>query len=166
MGNGGASIIVTSEQTKAKGYAEGERKRKADAKSYTITSTLSDIETALRLAKGNVTDAADLLETTRMVLQRKIDTTPSLRITLKTIREELLDLAETKLREHVEGGNLQAVTFVLKTVGRNRGYGDTSTLVHEIEEGTIKDAAQLIEAMRKGAASKVKEIESKEYTVE
>lgn len=142
-----------------------ERKRKADARIYEIKETLGEIEVAIRLAKGNLTEAAELLNTTRLVLDRKINTNPSLRMAMKSIREEFLDLTEQKLRESVEEGNLSAVTFVLKTIGRQRGYGDTSTLVHEIEEGTIRDAAQLIDAMRKGAGKVVQQIEAKEYKV-
>ena len=37
-------------------------------------------------------------------------------------RERLVDAAEEKLREKVNSGNLRAVMFTLRTVGKNRGY--------------------------------------------
>tara|TARA_R110002167_G_scaffold361895_2_gene580600 strand:+ start:61 stop:378 length:318 start_codon:yes stop_codon:yes gene_type:complete len=55
-------------------------------------------------------------------------------------RERLVDLAEEKLREKVNGGNLRAVMFTLKTVGKNRGYYERRDTVDDTtpEMGEVK----------------------------
>jgi len=40
--------------------------------------------------------------------------------------EEINDLAETKLIENIDKGELRAIEFRLKTKAKNRGYADTS----------------------------------------
>ena len=71
---------------------------------------------------GNIARTADFFNIRYTDLARLCDRKPTLRNTLVGERERLVDLAEEKLREKVNGGNLRAVMFTLKTVGNNRGY--------------------------------------------
>ena len=71
---------------------------------------------------GNIARTADFFNIRYTDLARLCDRKPTLRNTLVGERERLVDLAEEKLREKVNGGNLRAVMFTLKTVGKNRGY--------------------------------------------
>lgn len=41
---------------------------------------------------------------------------------VETINESYIDLAESQLRAAVSRGDMQAVFFLLKTKGKNRGY--------------------------------------------
>ena len=70
----------------------------------------------------NIARTADFFNIRYTDLARLCDRKPTLRNTLVGERERLVDLAEEKLREKVNGGNLRAVMFTLKTVGKNRGY--------------------------------------------
>lgn len=89
-----------------------------DAKSIPV-ELLADklIET-----NGNIARTADYFHLRYTDLARLCDRKPTLRNALVGERERLIDAAEEKLREKVNSGNLRAVMFTLKTVGKNRGY--------------------------------------------
>lgn len=112
--------------------------------------SFAEIEVALRLAVGNITDAADLLEIEPSVLRRKVRISPNLLKIMQDIKETKLDLAEKKLLQQIQEGNTQATTFFLKTQGKERGYTEKTQLEHDIGEKTLS-AASLIQEMRKGS---------------
>jgi hypothetical protein len=66
-------------------------------------------------------------------------------------REDLLDLAEEKLRSAIEDGDLKAVTFALKTLGRNRGYVTKTEVLREtrVSDGDKIDLSNLSVAQLK-----------------
>ena len=76
----------------------------------------------VELLADKLMETADFFNIRYTDLARLCDRKPTLRNTLVGERERLVDLAEEKLREKVNGGNLRAVMFTLKTVGKNRGY--------------------------------------------
>lgn len=94
------------------------RSQRIDAKSIPV-ELLADklIET-----NGNIARTADYFHLRYTDLARLCDRKPTLRNALVGERERLIDAAEEKLREKVNSGNLRAVMFTLKTVGKNRGY--------------------------------------------
>ena len=53
------------------------------------------------------------------------------------IEESVLDVAEAKLAEMVRAGNLQAVKFLLRSKGRERGYGDRLEISQTVKKETI-----------------------------
>ena len=53
------------------------------------------------------------------------------------IEESVLDVAEAKLAEMVRAGNLQAVKFLLRSKGRERGYGDRLEIAQTVKKETI-----------------------------
>jgi len=83
---------------------------------------LEEIESALRTTSGNVSAAARGLSIGRATLYRRIAESKTLQQVLVDAREELVDLAETMLRRNVMDGNMQAIMFALRTLGKNRGY--------------------------------------------
>jgi hypothetical protein len=84
--------------------------------------TNAEIETALLEAEGNVAAAARALEMRRTHLKEKIDKSAYLTTVLNDLREELLDTAEDNKFKAVRAGDQQASSFVLMTLGKNRGY--------------------------------------------
>ena len=94
------------------------RSTRIDAKSIPVELLVDK----LTETNGNIARTADHFNIRYTDLARLCDRKPTLRNTLVGERERLIDLAEEKLREKVNGGNLRAVMFTLKTVGKNRGY--------------------------------------------
>ena len=130
--------------------ASDKERRRVERLASTLAITLDDYKYALRKFKGSLTKAADFLAIERAVLKRKVDSTPSLRHFNSQLKEEKKDLAEEKLDELVEQGELPAITFFLKTQAKERGYTE------KVESTTdpialANSAATLIEAMKRGA---------------
>tara|TARA_R100001015_G_C4567537_1_gene126166 strand:- start:317 stop:688 length:372 start_codon:yes stop_codon:yes gene_type:complete len=93
----------------------------------------------IRKSKGIVVSICKNLDMTRSAFYKRLESDQELRYELELARDELCDFSETKLWEHIKDGNLQAVMFVLRTLGRHRGYIEkqeveqTSTQVNVIE---------------------------------
>lgn len=126
-----------------------------------IRATLHDMAAAIRLAEGNLTKAAELLEVSRPALKRKIDFNPALQKVLQDVIEQKLDKTEDRLFEQVDLGNVTAITFTLRTLGKHRGFSEKTTIEHEVGDRT-RTAAALIQAMRETA----KEIETHPKLIE
>lgn len=78
--------------------------------------------TALELSGGNITRAAKLIDIDRSLYYKRCESVDGFQEKMLEIRERKLDFAEDKLWEHVEYGNLPAIMFYLRTIGKNRGY--------------------------------------------
>ncbi len=140
--------MTLAEMEVAKPRSAAKRKRKIAV--YAVKATFEDIQYAIEMTNGNMTEAAKLLNTTRPILQRKVDNSPNLQRHLKNIVEQKLDYTEDKLYALAQEGNVTAVTFLLRTKGKERGYTERNTTELELGENA-RSSASLIEAMRKGA---------------
>ena len=76
----------------------------------------------LREERGLLDNAAEKLGTTRTALRKFISNRPRVVEALKETRDQFVDLAEQKLYELVQAGDYRAITFVLSTLGANRGF--------------------------------------------
>lgn len=76
----------------------------------------------MRTSSGNVTQAAQGLNMSRAGLYARINKSNRLKEALVNSREELVDMAEARLRKEIEAGNTAAILFTLKTLGKSRGY--------------------------------------------
>jgi len=85
---------------------------------------------ALQATAGRVVEAAEKLGCSREHLHRRIRGNPALQEALDAARQRLIDLAEGELVKKVKRGNLTAIIFLLKTLGRDRGYSERVELEH------------------------------------
>lgn len=90
--------------------------------------TVKQLEHAIAQKDGNVTEIAADLGVARSTVYRKIQQHDSLKTALDDARESLVDLAEGKLRAEVRKGNITAIIFTLKTLGKHRGYVERQEL--------------------------------------
>lgn len=88
--------------------------------------TNAQIEHALKAKAGNIAAAARELGVSRSTVYRRIDAAPTLKQLVTDTREELIDIAESALRREVIDGNITAIIFTLKTLGKQRGYVERS----------------------------------------
>ena len=84
----------------------------------------ADIVRALEASHGSIGDAARRLGCSRQALYQRTRSDPELEQVLRESRERILDLAESRLLELVEKGNITAIMFILRTLGRSRGYAE------------------------------------------
>jgi len=86
-----------------------------------------EILKALELSKGIISQAAKILKVNRSTLYRRIKKSGKLQRAVEEGRELILELAEEKLIKLLEKENTAAILFVLKTLGKNRGYSEKET---------------------------------------
>lgn len=84
--------------------------------------TPAQIIAALRAAGGIKLGAALKLKCSPQTIHNYIARYPEIAAEIPKIKEDTLDLAETKLIEKVGKGDMQAIKFYLETQGRERGY--------------------------------------------
>ena len=85
-------------------------------------TTKAEVIEALRATNGLVSHAARALNISDIALYARLKKNPDIAEELKRIREANLDVAESKLFELIRQGNLGAVIFYLKCIGKHRGY--------------------------------------------
>lgn len=77
--------------------------------------------------KGNMAAAARACGVTRMTFHRWLKSDGNLEV-IREIDEEWNDRAEEVLNEHIDGGDLDAVKFRLKTKAKDRGYTEKTEI--------------------------------------
>jgi hypothetical protein len=83
--------------------------------------TKKRVEEAIRASRGVLTEAARALGVSRQGLYAAIQR-HGLEGLLREVREEFLDDVENRLIQAALAGKPWAVMFVLKTIGKERGY--------------------------------------------
>lgn len=93
-------------------------------------TTIEQIEKVLRAKGGNVSATARSLKVDRPNLYRRIKASARLMNVIQELREERTDLAEDQLGKAIKNGDLGAIIFHLKTIGKNRGYSEKTQTEH------------------------------------
>ena len=121
---------------------------------------LKDILAALKRCNGQVNLASQQLGCDRDTIYARAKEHPIIRETIDAIRDEMVDIAEVGLRKAVLDGDLDAIKFTLKTIGKHRGYYekynievDLRKLLESLE--TMPDAELLATLRARGLAPAV-----------
>lgn len=128
------------------------QKKRLTLASTMVGFTIADAEYALRHFKGSLTHTANFLGVYRTVFKRYIELNPHMSRVQREIEEEKKDIAEYKLFKQVEEEYFPAISFYLRTMAKERGYTERATVEHEIGTDAVRNAAGLIEAMKRGAS--------------
>ena len=89
-------------------------------KKYKVSN--ADILTAYEKKGANISATCAALGIDRQTFYNRRKANASLDEALRAVEEGLVDFAESKLMQAINGENLTAIIFYLKTKGRNRGY--------------------------------------------
>ena len=84
--------------------------------------TDSQIAEALRKSNGYISHAAKILGVSHSAVSKRIRKSEKLQEILEEKRNEMIEFAENKLFELVKEGNITAIIFTLKTLGKDRGW--------------------------------------------
>lgn len=120
---------------------------------------LAEIKEMLEACHGAVYVAAEKLEMRPSSLYERIKKSPELQAVRELYRGRLVDAAELKLEQAVKEGQPWAIPFVLKTLGRDRGYVEkqeveTHGRLHvEVEPKAGPELAQAIQRVLDGLAA-------------
>ena len=99
--------------------------------------TQVQVAQAVTEAGGTLTTAARKLGCARCTVHEYIQRYQALKDVLSEARESSVDLAESKLMEAINAGNLTAIIFFLKTQGKSRGYSERSEFGHPTDDEPI-----------------------------
>lgn len=77
---------------------------------------------ALYDCNGLVLRAARRLECTPKTIYDRVNSVPAVATALAAARERAIDFAEDALHSRVDAGDTTAIIFMLKTLGKSRGY--------------------------------------------
>jgi hypothetical protein len=92
--------------------------------------TDAKIIAALKQANGLITHAAKKLRCNPDTIHQRIKDSPAVAAVVKGARDVVLDDAESSLHKAVKKKEAWAVTFTLRTIGRERGYLDRTEVKH------------------------------------
>jgi hypothetical protein len=105
--------------------------------------TQQQVADALFSAGGIQTEAARILGCTKTTLNGYVMRYPYLQEVLHQAKEDKLDLAESKLFEKIESGNMTAIIFFLKCQGKQRGYVEKGETAHKAPEAAAVDLSTM-----------------------
>ena len=93
--------------------------------------TLKKLKKTLEETSGYVTFAAKKLGVTPQTVYNYLKDNPDLQVVVDEAREVQLDIAENSLQMKIREGDLNAITFFLRTMGKRRGYVEKKITEHE-----------------------------------
>lgn len=99
------------------------RAKKLAATELAYGLTPEKVNQALLKSKGLLTQAAKVLKIPRTSLMRYIEKNEVCLETLGQARDEMGDVAESRLFRQIEAGDVRCLLYYLSTVHRHRGYG-------------------------------------------
>jgi hypothetical protein len=91
-------------------------------KIYNGRFTEKQVVEAILLNKGLIYNTAQSLGCTRQTVYDYRDKYESVRQAIEDARYQILDVAEDRLFKAVESGEPWAIPFMLRTIGKSRGY--------------------------------------------
>lgn len=104
--------------------------------------TAQQVIDALKATRGMVYLTAKRLQCNPQTVMNYCKKFPSVAQAKEDARGELLDVAEVKLWMAVQRDEAWAIAFALRTLGRNRGFGDQVNLQIQIQAVAQKVAAE------------------------
>ena len=91
--------------------------------------TDEQIEAALWAEDGLITHAATRLGISRVSLRERLDKRKAhYDAIIAEAREGVVDLAERCVKDRIDAGDLGAAQFMLRTIGRRRGYAERTEI--------------------------------------
>ncbi len=86
---------------------------------------------ALRKSRGNISRAADRIGFTRNALHLRINKEPEIKQVVDEYRERFLDDLEDVFQNKALDGDTTSGLFLLKTIGKRRGYDQDRDVIAE-----------------------------------
>jgi hypothetical protein len=115
--------------------------------------TLTQVESALRRADGQLSQAARLLGLSRQAIHDRVNRTPHLSHVMSEIQLSLLDQAEGVIAAALRKNDAKTAMWFLERHGQSRGYGKTpkvTTTKSAWSKEKREEAIQAILRLQKG----------------
>jgi len=98
-----------------------------------------EVEAKLRELSGNFSAVGRALGVTRDAVSKFVKKRPKLKEVAQECRETFVDNVESAIYKEALNGNVTAQIFILKTLGKDRGYVEK----HELEHSWNRDVTEL-----------------------
>jgi hypothetical protein len=105
--------------------------------------TAAQVALAITETRGLITYAAQRLGCDQQTVRNYIKRHQTVRDALEEARGQIVDLGELRLFQAVDAAEPWAVQFLLRTVGRDRGYGDRVEVTADVNV-TTKEPQSLV----------------------
>lgn len=96
-----------------------------------------EVESKLRELVGNFAAVARALGVTRQAVSGFVNKRPALKAVAEECRETFVDEVESAIYKEALNGNVTAQIFILKTLGKNRGYVEKQQIEHSGTDGAM-----------------------------
>ena len=77
---------------------------------------------ALKKSHGNMKLAAEMIGCSREAIRKRAEKSNAIQDTIHEERAAIIDVAESALYNRVLDGDMRAIEFTLRTIGKDRGY--------------------------------------------
>lgn len=104
---------------------------------------------ALIAGKGFITFAAQALRVAPSTIERRLAKSPELRKIQAMCKREQIDTAALALHAQVTSGNIAAIIFTLKTLGKEDGFVERQEIAHT-EPVTLRVVERVVRADPEG----------------
>lgn len=109
--------------------------------------TAEQMISAIQNANGILAVAARDLGCTRQTVHNYVNKMSTVRAAYEDARETLIDFTEQQLYKQIKEGNITAIIFTLKTIGKHRGYVERQEVQHEGGSDPVK--VQIVEVVKR-----------------
>jgi hypothetical protein len=86
---------------------------------------------------GIITVIANRVGCSRLTIYERVEKDPDIKDALMQSKEQLIDVAESKLAEKINVGDLGSIKFYLQTQGKHRGYVERQEVEHSGEMAPV-----------------------------
>jgi len=126
-----------------------------------IVKTDEEYIKAIEGSHGNVNLIARKLGLARTTVMTRLKNKPELMALVNAERDVFIDIAEDKLYHCVEQSSLPAIFFTLKTIGKARGWGESTELI--LSKQTQNEDEYDISVLTEEEREKLDELTAKIY---
>lgn len=117
---------MSNKSTKATGRGASNVKNGETRAKIRMKISAEKLITAAEKSNGIMSVCARLAGINRRTVEKYFELVPEAKNAFLEQREVIIDLAESKLLNMVNAGDKDAVFFLLKTIGKKRGYSERS----------------------------------------
>ena len=121
-----ARYKMSNKSTKTTGRGESNAKNNETRAKARMKISAEKLITAAEKSNGIMSVCARLAGLNRRTVEKYFELVPEAKSAFMEQREVIIDLAESKLLNMVNAGDKDAVFFLLKTIGKKRGYSERS----------------------------------------
>lgn len=126
------NTIKKPEKKKRTSYPTAEERKLQSPRDKRSKYTNEQIAELFKKKGCNISSTCSAIGISRMTFNRWRDDDPELERMIQEANEAVVDFAESKLVEQINGGNITAIIFFLKTKGKRRGYIESNEVVANV----------------------------------